>query len=365
MVYRKFSLLEILVATTILVILGLLLVGLVRQCLRVYQQAEARRQQYQDVQMLHELIREDVFHLASQEPDISTRSRIALLSAFHPSEPTARLFLTRKLQEEQSDPVLRQAGSQAIEDGWESVYTMKPMAEEKLRSPGGMAEVFYVLGNDETLYRAFRSPIGGEGSLERFYDQDFSKIKKHCQPVCRRVLYFGAKFWGPETTSWDTTQLPSQQGPHLLWDSTRSVLKDFYYYRKNTQARFPEIFPKKVQFLFILASAPPYRTETVLRAPIGAKDLFIPVESTEGFDFPSTGTCFVQVHQEWMEIQSVESTSFIVKKRGALGTKAKAHETTRSIELPNGSVQVIKTPVLQGIAFPMTFHVPTYQMKVD
>ncbi|MEK7486856.1 MAG: hypothetical protein AABZ60_21235 [Planctomycetota bacterium] len=362
---RKFSLLEILIATTILVILGLLLVGLIRQCLRVYQQAEARRQQYQDVQMLHELLREDVFHLVSQEPDISTQSRTTFLSNFHPLEPTIRVFFMRNLQEEQADPVLRQAGNGAFEEGWDSVYTLKPTPEEKLRSPGGVAEIFYVLGNDETLYRGFRSPVGGKESWEGVYDQDFSKIQKRCQPVCRRVLYFGAKFCGPQTSSWDTSLPPLAGGPHLIWDSTRSLLKDFYYYRKNTHEPFPEIFPKKIQFLLILASAPPYRTETSLRAAIGAKDLFVPVESTERFNVPQEGSCFIRVHQEWMEVQSVEATSFIIKKRGALGTKAIAHQTTRNVELPGGLLQLSKTSVVQGIAFPMTFHVPTYQLKLD
>lgn len=359
---RRFSLLEILVSTAILLVLGLMLVGMVRQSLQIYQQAESRKHQYQTIQLLEELLREDVAHLFTEEHVQSSQERIFFLAEVPTFSSTPRLSFVRTIKEEQADPLLRKAGCAPKEEGWSETFTMQFDQEKKLQAPGGLQEVFYTLGTGNTLYRGVRSPIGGKESWAHFMEEDFSKIQTRLVPVCGRVLYFGARFWGPATKSWEW-DTPQGGGPHWNWDSTRTRLSRFYYHTKRPSA--VPLFPKKIQFFILLDAESPNEIETQLTAGIQEQDLIVPVQSTAGFVFPSEGACYIQIEEEWMEVKEISAFQFTLKKRGALNTKAKKHATTSLETLLNGSVKRGPTKIRQGVAFLMTFHVPTHTQRWD
>jgi len=241
---------------------------------------------------------------------------------------------------------------------------------------GGAAEVLWIWLPDAqkpgmgTVYRAYRSPIGGPGTLldPKNFDE-MGKIFRDIrpQPMFQGVTLFDVFFWTQWTTHWDwsrgepvVTAPPRDPaevkggrracGPSLTWDSTRGLMSsDLFRLAKGEKSlRFSadDIWPRAVRVAFALSE-----TETELSEGMTAADLAFSVIIS---DF-ATGRGeldgqFMKVGSEWIRISRRDGSrrdTFLVRDRGARGTSALSHAAGE--------------PVYYGRVFDFTIPIPSFR----
>ena len=280
---RGYTLLEILIAVSILVILGGGLTTLLTQGLSIWRRAETRGQVYEQARVLFDQLAEDLRSAVTT----SSGARDAGWVRFIADEDAAgrqRLRFVRTISGETADPILREGGqylsvrTPAIYDGSHDSWEAR---EGLLGAPGGLMEVFYGLDprrGETLLWRGVRTPLGSSGSL--FDDalieargarpglarrsgsitgsddgddgdddgddddagagdreptdadpDDGVAFARVARPLTDGVLFLGFGFWGPTTNTWSPRVLPlvsrrsgEESGPLLHWDSTRAIL---------------------------------------------------------------------------------------------------------------------------------------------
>src|SRR5690606_25873194 len=148
-----FTLIEILVATGILVTLGTALLVILRGGLEVWRRTEARRESYDQAQAILLQLREDL--TAAIAPHRTPVRGLGDVEARLWCEPPpTRLFLVRAPTGESEHPITGHAGSTIAAD---AVIDMRDDLEEareaRLRATGGALEVAWVLEPDGVLYR--------------------------------------------------------------------------------------------------------------------------------------------------------------------------------------------------------------------
>lgn len=257
-----------------------------------------------------------------------------------------RLAFVRSTREELADPLTRQAGTkpgaEAMIDGRDDIEEAE---KGELRAAGGMMEVLYLAVPDApvertdgtgtsavenpgvlTLYRATRSPIGGEGSL---LDPDTVKtpadIRKIGVPFLTGVLHFGVEFMAPDS------QAAGGMAPVRTWDSTRGILKPGAGLREFPFARGPEslndprddISPRSLVVTFVFERTGRENEETFLVDPLPASLRSMSVGSTV---FANTSEeSFVKVGTEWISWSNREVSRFTGLTRGERATVAVNH----------------------------------------
>ena len=202
-----------------------------------------------------------------------------------------------------------------------------------------------------TVYRAYRSPIGGKDTLLDPANFDsLRKVRKiiQPQPMLENVTLFDAYFWTQFTTTWEWTsgeprvvarpQDPEQAksgrpacGPSRTWDSTRGILvgssgvsfrlnkgKESFNYSAD------DIWPRIVRIELARAEE-----KTVLVEAFSSTDQSFRLDSP---DFAmGRGELYGQsfkVGAEWLTVAGRDGnlTDVIIKlERGVRGTSALAH----------------------------------------
>ena len=239
---------------------------------------------------------------------------------------------------------------------------------------GGACEVLYIWLPDEkrmgvgAVYRAYRSPIGGEGTLLDPKSHDvLEKVFRVVdpQPVFQEVVLFDVTFWTQWTTHWDwSAGEPTVRGrptdakqtkvepcgPSASWDSTRGMLpveqfalaKGAYSFNFSTD----DIWPHAVRIAYALAES-----ETTLVAGMGVTDATFTVSAT---DF-ATGRGellgqYMKIGTEWVSLSGRDGQrrdTFHVRDRGAKGTVRVAHAALE--------------PVYYGRVFDFTIPIPAFR----
>jgi len=251
----------------------------------------------------------------------------------------------------------------------------REFAENRHLPTGGAVEVLYVWLPDEdhpgigAVYRAYRSPIGGEGTLldpKNFDSRE--KVVRLVQenPVFQKVILFDLLFWTQWTTHWDWSASepivrkppsdpseirrgPIACGPSNSWDSTRGMLPVEIFRLAKGVASFnrssDDIWPHAVRISYAVAE-----TETQLARPVGANDTSFTVVAG---DF-ATGRgelrdVPMKLGTEWVIVSGRDGQrrDTFHMSRGAMGTSAVSHAEGE--------------PVYFGRVFSFTMAIPSFR----
>ncbi len=258
-----FSLMELLVAMTIMVILGGALVTILKQGITTWHLAEKRGAIYERGRMVLDQIAED---LRAAAADSRSEGAGFWIRFFCDSDGRGqpRLRFTRAISGEPQDPIARQGGK-FVETYSGTHYDLHgdsiKIMEGSLLAPGGYQEVLYAMDPDparKTLWRGIRSPIGGAGSFFidrnvegelpeknkkkkltrkedpsppgvalaesqtstakrsaekekvtfRFSRSEVGPLAQAARPFAEGVLYLSFSFWTPFTNTWDRSEPP-------------------------------------------------------------------------------------------------------------------------------------------------------------
>ncbi len=175
---RGYSLLELLVAMSIMVVLGTGLIVLLKQGVTTWHVAEKRAMIYERGRMVLEQVGEDLRAACSDSSAEGAGFWIRFLCD-HDRQGRQRLRFTRAISGEMADPLAREGGTR-LELGDVGHFDHHGDAAEasagRLLAPRGYLEVLYCLDPDPArtvLWRGVRSPIGGAGSL--FIDRNIEE----------------------------------------------------------------------------------------------------------------------------------------------------------------------------------------------
>ncbi len=406
-----YTLMEIIVATGLLVALGGGLVTLLREGVGIWETASERGRVYEEARAVLDLITEDLRSTAIRAHSSADDSWIRFLAdAVSPEthgkqksefRAVQRLRFVRTTGGEMADPILRHGGKK-LASRTPLYYDGSPLsgaAESGLLRPAaGTMEVLYMLDprqDSRTLWRAVRAPVGGADSL--FIDANVAPplkavtppkapakpagsaatsatdptakttapppapppfyLSRFATPVSEQVLYVGFRFWTRSTTTWAETESTSARaatvavGPSWYWDSTRALLRPKSRTRTtrtgSVEDASDDVFPEFVEVTLALEP----KEEVLgprLTAPMTAQDSTIQLSTP--LDLPErAGGNYVLVGNEWIAVERLSGSTLAVRKggRGVRGSTPSAHSRG--------------TRVRSGIEFRRVVAIPSYR----
>jgi prepilin-type N-terminal cleavage/methylation domain-containing protein len=355
---RGFTLLELLVATSVLVFLGGALVVILRGGMVTWRRGEARRESFEVAQAILSQLSDDV-QCATTDPETSLGGKAVECVFLGDADESdrSRLALVRTIRGESENTITGHAGSAVGGDARIDYRDdMKKALDRRLRATGGLMEVAWCMGKPgtdtgEVLYRGIRSPVGGRTSFfaseKNFYRAPLPGAPEpkdsppegtaYLRAFASRVIYFELLYATPYTNTWSRdvpakrTDGTGDSGPLAYWDSTRSILKPdadakvFSTFidassRGNGQ---DDILPTRLKLTLAIREADAAQSSTILLGAISKSATELTVQ--EGGRLEKEGG-FVLVDHEWIEYEDVSGTRVRVKKRGARSTDASAHE---------------------------------------
>jgi hypothetical protein len=277
-----YTLLELLVASGLLVLMGAGLVSLLSQGVSIWRVSEGRGRAYERARAVLDRVSDDLRSAIGRAVEPEGSSWVRFIADEGPGG-RQRLRFARTISGEASDAILREGGkylatrTPAVVDG---VADSSEAEAGLLAAPGGALEVLYMMDprpGERALWRGYRSPVGGPGSL--FVDKNLQEpppappsrasiprkpsvppvsgqtspsvtdaaadasaeaaapappppfyMEEFAAPLSAHLLYVGFRFWTPETNTWrDVPPLEdpgegAPSGPTALWDSTRAIL---------------------------------------------------------------------------------------------------------------------------------------------
>lgn len=279
-----FSLVELLVAMTIMILLGGALVTILKQGIDTWHLAEKRSTIYERARGVLDQVSDDLRSAAGDARAEGAGFWIRFICDADGQGP-ARLRFVRAIPESQ-DPVAREGGRFLETFGGVTADQHGDaikVRDGQLLPPAGYQEVLYAMDPDPgagVLWRGIRMPIGGAGSffIDRNVDEEPSAAKdrlkkapsangtvakkkgakaqsaeaagttgekapapkaapgvlaRAARPFTRGIIHLSFAFWTPFTNTWDQAKPPKvlrsaleSSGPILTWDSTRASLDE-------------------------------------------------------------------------------------------------------------------------------------------
>lgn len=382
---RGFTLIELISAVAIFGVLAAMLFQMIKGSLDVWRTGEQGRQTQEKGVVLMDEIASDLRMLrADPAPGVSllgagsSRSRRAAAgtapevrlgceyAAFdldmdgRDESILQRLRLVRSCPEELFDARLRRAGTVP---GGEAFSSDVGEAQEAVRAPGGLAEVGYAVlrlpakESDPallSLYRLFRTPIGGDDSL--FHTNLFDRpkgLESQAVPLADNVLHLGFEFWSRDTRSWDD-EPDTDVGPLTVWDSTRGALLEEGTYNDFLLSKGEEslsrgdddVFPRRIRVTLVLAMDLDSVTTIRLVAGVGPAGRSLRVDNLKEFEGSRQGDQYLKVGGEWMKwTRGVADELKVV--RGQRNSAALAHEIGARVHLGRTFRRVVEIPVFR------------------
>lgn len=378
-----FTILELLVAMSMFAILGIAVVSLLGQGLNLFTSGTADTTMQDRIQAALPAIREDFAAIQPVEtPEVlpppppdgvdlpvdptivveGPRNRL-IAGTFKPKDTGADrgiecgyVGFVRSNAREAEDPILRSAGTTGGAAGV-PLRSYDPTAVESgvtgnLLATGGMMEVVYVAIPDDpdrvgmlTVYRLFRAPVGGPGSLLEMVAglpvnfDSVQKIRAAGRPVLEGVLYFGVTFRNLFATSWTDGQgagrvVDGSAYVGSVWDSTRALNPAFAMSKgKESLADVrDDVFPAMARIDLVFGVEGPYgftRGETLLAAPLTADDRKIAIGDVGPLFRPGPAERYLKVDAEWMLVNlegADVAENRVTVVRGRRNTKAVEHK---------------------------------------
>lgn len=346
------TLTELLVSIGILALIGVVLVGVLKTGLDMWDRGESRRDGTERAQIvLGEMAQElpRMFCELDERPPSATPvplSRVIdredAVSKGNPGRPglfcvfdasgQQRLRFSRPAPAPTPAPAGSDtggSGSDAPAPGNEPVASFGEWADD-LRS---FADVAYLLqpgtNGGEDLWRVYLpGPVVGE---DPFPEAQFSPdaLKQSGDLVVSGILYLRYRFWSHMTNTWDTGIRPGSDagsgGPEVIWDSTRQVIPEFAFHREKVARIGPssDVLPLMVQVELAIRPDSHKKTWGALREDLATGATLIEVDSTQGFPDPPG---LLRVDNEWIEYKERNRSSFVVGRRGVRETQVQPHK---------------------------------------
>ncbi|MDE0959326.1 MAG: prepilin-type N-terminal cleavage/methylation domain-containing protein [Planctomycetota bacterium] len=344
------TLIEILVSLGIFVMLGSGLVVFLKDGISTWQVGESRREAIERSEAILQPLCADLRSLFSQ-PDPGPGGGLVdvLLLCDRDALGRSRLRMVSVLDEEVRNPITRIAGS--LTGGLADIDYRNDAMEARLgilRAPGGLCEVSYSMGpaaGSEVLWKGFKSPIGGEGTLfnQANLAPDVDGTPMRSRPIADGVLYIEWSFWGGDRRRWVDGKI---QPPITRWDSTRGILP----MDRKTGIRWDpdsrddpsdDVFPDTVEVLLVLR---PARSMALARliSDIDDRTAEIRVDSTA--QYPVGPDHYIRIDSEWIRVGRITRGAFLDCERGMRGSVAQQHARLR--------------PVVHGSEFRKTVRIP-------
>ena len=358
---RGFTLLELLLATSLFALLGTLLFQVTQSAMDLWVEGERDRDLHDRASAALDVLAEDLHHLWLGQPGASVQDARLLCSMREDDLDgdeiddlrTPVLRFTRLCHEARALEWLRRAGDDA---GGEGIATLAPGdASAALQPNGGLAESLYMLSpmaGEElpVLIRRFRTPIDRDGSLTApdLVDRR-DRLMQDGIPVAHGVLYLGIELWGPDTTRWSDTTGASPDRALRTWDSTRGVIPpndpSFPYGVSADSYEDPrdDLFPSRIR---IVLELDPGSGAGRLADGIGPDTKEVTLSSARLF----AGTRepeFLLIDWEWMRILSRDGRKLSVE-RGARGTPALEHAVSAPVRIGRRMERVVAIPTARA-----------------
>jgi hypothetical protein len=254
----------------------------------------------------------------------------------------------------------------------------KEFKEKRHLPTGGQIEVLWIWLPDPdepgigAVYRAYRTPIGGEGTLldPKNFD-DYGKLTRiiNPKPVFQDVLLFDVYFWTQYTNTWEyasgdprVTQRPQSAqdaesgppvcGPSRIWDSTRGMFvggrDEFRLNRTKKSVNFAgdDIWPRMVRIEFALREM-----ETQLKEDLStSSNEFIVHDPKFATGRGELFNVLMKIGPEWVRVlhrDYSDTDTFVLDRRGLRGTSSVNHAT--------------EAPVYFGRVYDVTVTIPSYR----
>jgi prepilin-type N-terminal cleavage/methylation domain-containing protein len=372
---RGFTLLELLIATGVLVMLGSALVVVLRGGVTTWRRGEARRESFEVAQAILAQLSDDLM-CATVDPETSLggKSVECIFLGDTDESDRCRLALVRTIRGESENTITGHAGS-AIGGDARIDYRddMKKALDRRLRATGGLMEVAWCTGRPggadaEILYRGIRSPVGGRTSFfaseKNFYRAPLPGEPEPKDPPPEgtaymrvfgtHVIHFELLYATPYTNTWSKDVPPartdgaSDSGPLAYWDSTRAILKPdtgpkvFTTFLDAASRAEPkdDTLPARVKVILVIKEADAAQSSTALR---GAFDRGNELRVYDPGRLEAK-TGFVYVEGEWIEYDDVTGDRVHVKSRGARNTRAVPHADGSVVDVGRTFEAVIPLP---------------------
>lgn len=355
-----YTLLELLISMSLLVILGGGLAALLGHGVRIWNTAEQSARAYEAARAVLDRVAEDLRSAVVRNHAAAGDDWVRFL-ADADSEGRQRLRFVRTVSGEAADPVLRDGGlyiAGRLVESYDGINDAQDAARGLLAAPGGLLEVLYTLSPSTEggrMRRSVRSPVGGEDSLLL---DDLSASPVPASSLSDHLLFLGFRFWGPTTNTW--ASIPplkdprgsQASGPLHWWDSTRALLEttgssgEFAWRRAPGSLDDPgdDIFPELVEVTAVVSN----RQESLgVRLEEEINDKATTLLVSRDVELPeNVDDRFVYLDQEWIEIESVSGRRLEVKVggRGARFSRAAPHERGARLEIGLTLRRVVEMP---------------------
>ncbi|KAF0242113.1 MAG: hypothetical protein FD180_4096 [Planctomycetota bacterium] len=332
-----FTLIELLVSISIFILLGLLLVGLLRSGVEIWDRGETRRDAYERASILFDALRADL--------SCSTIHHEADPAGLNPNftcrpdkHDRALVFFTRV-------GLVPPQGLQSAPANYKDKDVLFFAAADTMKRH----EVVYCFDPDGAsgkLYRGrfdFNADYGMKMPLEPFERTDW--IAQNVQLLSDGVIYLGLRFWSQKTATWNPSG--SEQGPEPRWDSTRCRDAEFSMKRSGMVANDPldDILPHRVEITVTL-ERPLGSGQAVsrLNADIDKNAGLLSADLLPGFP---QGPGFVKVDDEWMSYESRSGGALTGVKRGIRATTRTGHKSGARIRWGESFTTVVGVPAFK------------------
>ncbi|MFO0984938.1 MAG: prepilin-type N-terminal cleavage/methylation domain-containing protein [Planctomycetota bacterium] len=371
-----FTLLELLIATSIFVVIGSMIFGIMRSSMTVWSVGETERDMRERAEAVLDRIADDLRLTYARNPDGVTpppvqfvcdwvamdRDRDGLLDM-----RVQRLRFVRANVEERLNELMIGAGEDPLASQWFNLIDDQDRRASGAFLPtGGLAEICYVTIPPPTdrstgslvVARAYHSPIGGASSL---LSDDYlglpGTFANEFLPLAGEVLYLGFRF---RTTRGDTFEVNGlATGGSMTWDSTRAKAAKtggvgaFLFSQADDQRALErtedDVYPFEVQVTVIVARPADEEHMTELTESIAA-DRAQPELHVRSSSFvrDNPGTeGLLKVDEEWLRVRRVDRDLIVAGERGLLGSPACPHARG--------------APVRQGIVYRKVVPIPCYR----
>ena len=371
-----FTLLELLVATGVLVVLGSALVVVLRGGITTWRRGEARRESFEVAQAILAQLSDDLMN-ATVDPETSLGGKNTDIVFLGDSDEDdrSRFALVRTLRGESESAITGHAGSALGADARIDYRDdMKKALERRLRATGGLMEVAWCMGkpgspDGEVLFRGIRSPVGGRTSFfaseKNFFRAPLPGAPDPKEPPPEgtaymrafgtRVIYFEVLYATPYTNTWKKDVAPKktdgsgESGPLSYWDSTRGILKPEVTPKTFTTFLSPasraepmdDILPPRVKVTLVIREADAAQSATFLKGPIDKETRELRVYDPQRLERSGGYVC---LGSEWVEYDDVTGDRVRVKERGARNTRKVAHDDGAEVAVGRTFEVVIPLP---------------------
>ncbi len=368
---RGFTLAEIMVAMSIFLMIGGMLLMALRAGVDTWSRTEEQRMIHEDAQAFLRQVREDLTSLASTGGS-SGDPRVQLLCDFDAAR-RQRIRFIRTIKAEDARTLMRLAGTGTPEQGYTEHMTDVGDAGKKLMPLGGLMEVAYLFDPSDplstVLYRGVRAPIGGDGSLFVNSNIDTTeKVAKCMNPLSSGVLFLGFLFWSQYTSTWNVEtglnrSLGGECGPEVVWDSTRGILPsqgssgrkndlNVFFMAANSASRdvaADDVFPRQIQVTLVLRKRAGFGMSSEIVEDLSAGEKTVRIADSRGFpdETDPDAMRYVRIGAEWVRLKGRTGDELEMDRRGARGTVPQAHKAGQ--------------PALCGRTFIITASVPAYR----